>query len=188
MPDPLRNLSGFAEDAVGDVRLMVHDYIAAHVASTRTTSVGRFGGPGVGFGDRATQLAVANIVGVVEHYAERVLLDAGCSPGEVTSWGNKPTAWKKKFDADIEDNKTCPSFAPMRGYYEARNAIMHRRGELTHSQRKQAVYDRLAAAKLERVGYEIVVTINTVHACAEVCVRCVEELDESTKINHSAFM
>jgi hypothetical protein len=46
------------------------------------------------------------MVGVVEQYAEQVLLDAGCKA----------------------------------------NAIMHRRGELTHSQRKQDVYDRLAAA------------------------------------------
>jgi hypothetical protein len=181
MPDPLLDLSGFAEDAIGDVRLIVHDYIAARAAPTRTTRVGRFGGPGVGFGDRATQLAVANIVGVVEHYAERVLLDAGCSPGQVTNWGNKPSAWKNKFDADIEDDEMCPSFAPMRGYYEARNAIMHRRGELTHSQRKQTIYDRLAAAKVVRVGYDLVVTERTVHACADVCVRCVEELDETTK-------
>lgn len=187
MSDPLRDLSAFAEDAIGDVRLIVHDYIAARAASTRTTRIGRFGGPGIGFGDRATQLAVANIVGVVEHYAEQVLLDAGCSPGQVTTWGNKPTAWKNKFDADIEDDETCPSFAPMRGYYEARNAIMHRRGELTHSQRKQVVYERLAAAKLERVGYEVVVTQSTVYACAEVCVRCVEELDESTKPTSAAL-
>ena len=147
MPDPLRDLSGFAEDAIGDVRLIVHDYVAARAVSARTTRVGRFGADPVGFGDRATQLAVANIVGVVEHYAEQVLLDAGCSPGQVTTWGNKPTAWKNKFDVEIDDGETCPSFVPMRGYYEARNAIMHRRGELTHSQRKQVVFDRLAAAK-----------------------------------------
>ena len=73
----------------------------------------------------------------------------------------------------------------MRGYYEGRNAIMHRRGELTHSQRKQVVYDRLAAAKLERVGYQVVVTESTVHACADVCVRCVEELDGTTKAQES---
>lgn len=186
MGDPLRGLSGFAEDAIGDIRLVVHDYVAARAASTRTASAGRFGGTGVGFGDRATQLAVANIVGVVEHYAEQVLLDAGCSPSQVTSWGNKPAAWNNKFDADIEDEDVCPSFIPMRGYYEARNAIMHRRGELTHSQRKQVVYDRLAAARLERVGYEVVVSESTVHACAQVCVRCIEELDDSTKPKNAA--
>lgn len=181
MPDPLRHLSEFAEDAIGDVRLIAHDYMAARAASARTVKIGRFGGAGVGFGDRGTQLAVANIVGVVEHYAEQVLLDAGCAPGQVTNWGNKPTAWKNMFDADIEDKETCPSFAPMRGYYEARNAIMHRRGELTHSQRRQAVYDRLAAADVERVGYNVVVTEKTVHTCAEVCVRCIEELDKTTR-------
>lgn len=181
MPDPLRNLSRFAENAIGDVRLIIHDYAAARAASTGTTKIGRFGGPDVGFGDRATQLAVANIVGVVEHYAEQILLDAGCLPGQVTNWGNKPSAWKNKFDADIEDEGTCPSFTSMRGYYEARNAIMHRRGELTHSQRKQAVYDRLAAANLERVGYQVVVSERTVHACADACVRCLEELDETTR-------
>lgn len=181
MPDPLRQLSGLAEDAVSDVRLIVHDYVAACAASTTNTMGGRFGGPGVGFGDRATQFAVANIVAVVEHYAEQVLLDAGCAAGQVTTWGSKPSAWKNKFNADIEDEESCPSFTPMRGYYEARTAIMHRRGELTHSQRKQAVYDRLAAANVERVGYDIVVTESTVHACADVCVRCVMELDETIR-------
>jgi hypothetical protein len=182
VPDPLRHLSTFAEDAVSDVRLIVHDYFAARTASTATTTVGRFGGSGVGFGDRATQFAVANVVGVVEHYAEQVLLDAGSNPKKVKTWGDKPTAWKTAFDADIEDDKVCPSFKPMRGFYEARNAIMHRRGELTHSQRTDAVYDRLAAAHVERVGHHIVVTDSTVVACAEVCVRCVEELDNTIHV------
>lgn len=177
MPDPLRALSRFAEDAVNDIRLIVHDYVAAHKAPTRVNNIGRFGGPGAGFGDRATQFALANIVGIVEHYAEQTLLDAGCDSGKVKSWGDKPAAWKAKFGADIEDANVCPSFTPMRGFYEARNAIMHRRGELTHSQRKQAVFDRLAAAKVERVGFNVVVTASTVHACADVCLRCIEELD-----------
>lgn len=181
MPDPLRDLSTFAEDAVSDIRLIVHDYVAANTSSTRTTTRGRFGGPGVGFGDRATQFALANVVGIVEHYAEQVLLDAGCDAKKVKSWGDKPTAWKNQFGVDIEDPEVCPSFTPMRGYYEARNAIMHRRGELTHSQRKQDVYDRLAAAKVERVGFDGVVTASTVHACADVCLRCVVELDATTK-------
>lgn len=181
MPDPLRHLSTFAEDAVSDIRLIVHDYLAARAGSNGAAIVGRFGGQGVGFGDRATQFAVANIVGVVEHYAEQILLDAGCAAGQVTSWNNKPSAWKNKFGADIEDADVCPSFTPMRGYYEARNAIMHRRGELTHSQRKQAVYDRLNAAQVGRIGYDIVVTESTVRACADVCVHCVSELDATTK-------
>lgn len=181
MSDPLRDLSTSAEEAVSDIRLIVHDYVAASAASTRTAPVGRFGVPGAGFGDRATQFAVANVVGVVEHYAEQVLLDAGCSAGQVTTWGNKPSAWKSRFGVEIEDERICPSFKPMRGYYEARNAIMHRRGELTHSQRKQAVFDRLAAAKVERVGWNVVVTASTVHACADVCLRCIEELDATTK-------
>lgn len=133
----------------------------------------------MGFGDRATQFAVANIVGVVEHYVEQVLLDAGCSPKKVKTWGDKPSAWKRAFGADIEDVDVSPSFKAMRGFYEARNAIMHRRGELTHSQRTDAVYARLAAAQVERVGHHVVVTSNTVPACAEVCVRCVEELDKT---------
>lgn len=184
MPDPLRHLSLFAEDAVSDIRLIAYDYAAARTASNRTTTGGRFGGPGVGFGDRATQFAVANIVGIVEHYAEQALIDAGCNPKKVRTWGDKPSAWKKAFGVDIEDAEVCPSFTPMRGYYEARNAIMHRRGELTHSQRNEDVYVRLAAARVQRVGYDIVVTESTLHACADVCVHCVEELDETTKLKN----
>ena len=132
----------------------------------------------------ATQFAVANIVGIVEHYAEQTLLEAGCNPKKVKTWGDKPSAWKKAFGADIEVADVCPSFTPMRGYYEARNAIMHRRGELTHSQRTQDVFVRLAAAGVERVGYDIVVNESTVHACADLCVQCVEELDRTTKIKN----
>ena len=69
----------------------------------------------------------------------------------------------------------------MRGFYEARNAIMHRRGELTDSQRNQRIFARLMAARIERVGYRIVVNGNTVRSCAEVCVQCVQELDATTR-------
>lgn len=176
MPDPLGNLTQFAEDAVGDIRLIVHDYRAAHV-STGSISVGRFGLADQGFGDRSTQFAVANIVAVVEHYAERILLDAGSDPKKVRTWPSKVKAWQAVFGPDIEDPSICPSFVPMRGYYEVRSAIMHRRGELTDSQRKDEVYARLEAASVERVGFDVVVSRSTVSNCADVCVRCVEELD-----------
>lgn len=180
MPDPLRELSVFAEDAVGDIQGILRDYLAARRESLKNTEVGRFGGSGVGLGDRATQFAIANIVGIVEHYAEKVLLVAGSNPGKIKTWGDKPTAWKAAFGADIEDTTTAPSFKPMRGYYEARNAIMHRRGELTASQRNHNVFARLKAAHIDRVGYHIVVNATTVISCAAVCVQCVKELDATT--------
>lgn len=176
MPDPLRNLTKFAEEAISDIRLVVHDYGAAR-ASTGSISVGRFGSADEGFGDRATQLAVANVVAVVEHYAERTLLDAGTDPTKVRTWPSKVKMWKTVFGHNIEDPGVCPSFVPMRGYYEVRNAIMHRRGELTDSQRKGDVYARLEAAGVERVGFDVVVRPSTVTTCADVCVRCVKELD-----------
>lgn len=177
MPDPLRHLTKFAEDAVGDIRLIVHDYTAARAGSIGSSSVGRFGLADQGFGDRATQFAVANIVAVVEHYAEQILLDAGSDPKKVRTWPDKVKMWQAVFGPDIEDPSICPSFVPMRGYYEVRNAIMHRRGELTDSQRKDEVYARIEAASVERVGFDVVVSRSTVATCADVCVRCVEELD-----------
>ncbi|QIK72227.1 hypothetical protein G7070_08025 [Propioniciclava coleopterorum] len=181
MPDPLRELSEFAEEAVGDIHIIARDYLATRAESVKTTAVGRFGGRNSGYGDRATQLAVANIAGIVEHYAEQMLLAAGCNPMKIKTWGDKPRAWKVTFNADIEDMGTCPSFTLMRGFYEARNAIMHRRGELTDSQRNQRIFARLMAARIERVGYRIVVNGNTVRSCAEVCVQCVQELDATTR-------
>lgn len=175
MPNPLVHLSDLAENAVSDIRLVAHVYGVVRRADIATWRAGRFGGPEDGFGDRTTQLAVANIVGIVEQYAESVLLDAGCKPGSITSWPNKIKAWSKSFSAAIEDD--CPSFTPMWGFYDARNAIMHRRGELTHSQRKSDVYNRLTAAEVARVGYDIVVTEAMVGRCAEVCVKCIQELD-----------
>jgi hypothetical protein len=175
--DPLRQLSDLGENAVSDIRLVAHDYGVALKCDTGLVRAGRFGGPGASFGDRATQLAVANIVGIVEQYAENVLLAAGSSPGAIKAWPTKVQVWNDRFGVDVE--KECPSFGPMWGFYDARNAIMHRRGELTHSQRKPQVYDRLKAAAVDRIGYDIVVNAEMVDRCAEVCVRCVQELDKT---------
>lgn len=60
---------------------------------------------------------------------------------------------------------------------QVRSAIMHRRGELTDSQRKDEVYARLEAASVERVGFDAVVSQSTVSDRADVCVSCVEEFD-----------
>lgn len=181
MPDPLQNLTEFAEDAISDLRLIVHEYVAVRTGPAGTAAVGRFGATDQGFGDRGTQFALANIVAVVEQYAEQVLLHSGADPKKVKDWTAKLKVWKTMFGTNIEDVESCPAFAPMRGFYEARTAIMHRRGELTDSQRKPEVYARLAAANIERVGYKVVVSDSTVLACADVCVRCVKELDATVK-------
>ena len=175
--DPLRHLSDFGESAVSDIRLLAHDYGVARNRGTGLASVGRFASSGASFGDRATQLAVANIVGIVEQYAENVLLSVGANSNSIRTWPNKIQVWDGHFGVDLKND--CPSFRPMWGYYDARNAIMHRRGELTHSQRRPEVYDRLKAAAVERVGYEIVVNAGTVASCAQVCVRCVQEMDKA---------
>ena len=70
MPDPLVHLSDLAENAVSDIRLVAHVYGVVRRADIATWRAGRFGGPEDGFGDRTTQLAVANIVGIVEQYAD----------------------------------------------------------------------------------------------------------------------
>lgn len=181
MADPLRHLSTPAEDAIGDIQLIMRDYRAAHAQSSTTTTVGRFSSSTAAFGDRAAQFVIANIVGIVEHYAEQILLTEGCAPNTIRTWKDKPTAWREAFDADIEDPNVCPAYMPMRGFYEVRTAVLHRRGELTHSQRNGNVYARLAAAGIDRVGYRIAVTESTVHTCANVCVRCVKELDATTR-------
>lgn len=165
--------SQHAEHAIADIRLIVHEHLAARVSDSRA-GIGRFGGSHTGFGDRATQFAIANIVGIIEQYAERTLLDAGAHPNKVKTWDNKIAAWSDKFSEDIT---TCSAFQPMRGYYEARNAIMHRRGELTDSQRKEAVYKRLSAAGITLIGFNVVVDLTTLHACAFTCVKCIEQLD-----------
>lgn len=174
MPESRTLLSAHAEHAIADIRLIVHEHLAARVGDIRT-HVGRFGGPHTGFGDRATQLAVANVVGVVEHYAELTLLDADAPPNKVKTWDNKLQAW---FDCFGKDPTTaCPSFQPMRGYYEARNAIMHRGGELTDTQRKDPNYERLRAAGITLIGFNVVVDLTTLRACASTCVTCIEQLD-----------
>lgn len=179
MPNPLGALSAYAEHAVADIRLIVHQHIAARVNEDHT-HIGRFGGPHTGYGDRATQFAVANIVGVVEHYAEQVLLGAGADPKKIRTWDDKTKEWTTRFGLTTDIATACPAFEPMRGYYEARNAIMHRRGELTDNQRKDAVYARLAAAAITLVGFNVVVHMSTIHACAHTCIICIEQLDATT--------
>lgn len=166
--------SAHAEHAIADIRLIVHEHLAASVGD-RGSPVGRFGGPQTGFGDRATQFAVANVVGIVEHYAEQTLLGAGAPPNKVRTWDNKLEAWSDIFGKELAT--ACPAFQPMRGYYEARNAIMHRRGELTDTQRKDAVYERINAAGLTLIGFNVVVNLTTLHACASTCLSCIEQLD-----------
>lgn len=177
MADPLGDLSTSAEDAIADIRLIAHDYVTAQRRALTEVRRGRFGGLAHGFGDRGNQLAIANVVGIVEHYAEGVLLDAGSKPSNLTSWPSKVKQWDSLYGTDVVND--CASFVPMWGFYDARNAIMHRRGELTHQQRKQEVYDRLAAAGIERVGYHVVVNPPMVASCASVCVACVRELDST---------
>lgn len=174
MPRSRTMPSSHAEYAIADIRLIVHEHLAARASDSRTR-VGRFGGPHTGFGDRATQLAIANIVGIVEQYAERTLLEAGALPNKVKTWDNKIDAWSLMFGKDL--TTACPAFQPMRGYYEARSAIMHRRGELTDSQRKDAVYQRLRAAGVTLIGFNVVVDLTTLQACASTCVTCIEQLD-----------
>lgn len=93
------------------------------------------------------------------------------------TWSAKVKEWQAAFGSDIGDPGLCPSFAPMRGYYEVRNAILHRRGELTDSQRRAQIYARLEVANVERIGFHVVVTHSTVSNCADVCARSVRELD-----------
>ena len=175
--DPFLQLSDLGESAISDVRLVAHEYGVARTWDKGIARAGRFGRSGAGFGDRATQLAIANIVGIVEQFAENVLLAVGCSPNSIRSWPSKVQAWNGHFGVEVDC--VCPSFRPMWGFYDARNAIMHRRGELTHSQRNPQVYDRLKTAGIDRIGYDIVVNAAMVDRCAETCVRCIQELDQT---------
>ena len=101
--------------------------------------------------------------------------DAGAPPNKVKTWDNKLRAWSDCFGKD--PTTACPSFQPMRGYYEARNAIMHRRGELTDAQRKDAVYERLSAGGITLIGFNVVLDLTTLRACVYTCVTCIEQLD-----------
>lgn len=169
------DLTSLAEDAVSDIRVIVHDY--ATTRSIAKASRNERLVPNLRFGDRTTQFAIANIVAIVELYVELTLLRAGCRAGQVRNWSDKTAEWKRKFGASIDDVTISPAFATMRGFYEARNAIMHNQGELTQSQRKPQVYQRLATANIERIGFILVVGSETVKRCSIACLSCIVELD-----------
>lgn len=170
----LWQVSEVAESAIRDIRLTLHEYARARRVP-EGSELGRFSSTLDPFNDRPAQLAVASTVAIVEHYAERALLDAGCRPKKIRTWPDKVNAWNATYGAEIET--ACPSFVPVRGYYEARTGIVHRQGELTDSQRNPEVLERLKAAGIARVQYGLIITGATVVSCADTCALAVEELD-----------
>jgi len=179
-PDPVP--SEAFEQAVSDVRLIHRDYRTA-LSTARQRPVGRFNAERSATSNRATHLAIAAIVAIVEHYAEVVLLDAGHDAKTLRDWKAKETAWQSAFGVDLRTS--CSHFVAMIGFYEARTAVMHARGSLTDAQRRtprrEAVDDALKSAGIQRHRRELILTPRVAANCASVCCAALREMEDSRR-------
>ena len=129
--------------------------------------------------ERATQLTVASLVAVTEHFvADRLRAVPGVTEDDLRSWPKQIAAWNTHAGVRLEDFTSYPAF---RGFNEARNAIMHGRGRLTPRQLKPNYAPQLwrwvTAAGLRVVRYEVIIGINDVDHCAEVCTSFINAVD-----------
>jgi hypothetical protein len=170
--------SELVEDALYDIRTIHRDYkTVLAAAEARSTGRGRMGIEGTGAA-RSTQLAIASLAATVEHYSRNVLTeDASVSPN---TWHKQQTAWQERLGIDLK--RQCPHYPALRGFVDARNAILHGGGTLTKQQTENVAFwpeiqRHLAAAGINRVRHTLVFTPELVERCAEVCVAVVVEME-----------
>jgi len=97
--------------------------------------------------------------------------------GKTDTWPQRFASWKSlhgiAFDA-------FPRYHPLRGFIEARNAVVHGLGALTRKQLKKpdTAEGRLRAAQITLTGTRLTLTVDHATACAQVVRALIEWLDE----------
>ncbi|MBJ7519368.1 MAG: hypothetical protein JHC84_06705 [Solirubrobacteraceae bacterium] len=112
---------------------------------------------------------------ILQHLWQRELKTA------LDTWERRDKSWKRYFAVDVE---TYGDHARLRGYVEARNAIVHGLGELS---RKQRANPADAVAKLRKAGITVVnnrVVIEAAHVddCARTVIAFVRWLDTRAEL------
>ncbi|MGL5826226.1 MAG: hypothetical protein ACRCYU_15645 [Nocardioides sp.] len=173
MPDRMVE-SAAAEQAKTDIRLMHDEY---RVASTlQRHRRGRIRTDHLA--ERPQQLLVASIVGVVEHLSLDVLIGRGVAENKARTWDGQVKEWN---GLGVDMTAACPSLAAVRGFYEARTAIMHAGGHFTSGQlvepRHTTMLGHLASAGVEHAQHRVLVDDSTIVRCVEICLRFIDELE-----------
>ena len=114
-------MSERAEEAIGDIRLVVLEFQRAQAVSADNPP-GRIPGHGPTAGQRAAQLALANVVSCAELFSADALRDQpGVVENDVSSWPKQQLAWQTHVGLDLE---TLPAYPAVRGFNEVRNAVL----------------------------------------------------------------
>jgi hypothetical protein len=180
LPDVFADSSrdSLAEQAIEDLRIIYRDFLAAQRARNRT-SQGRMPGEAGFAEDRSSQLAIASLVATIEHYSLDVLeVHTGKRP---RSWHKQAELWLSELGVQLAAR--CPNYPALRGFVEARNAVMHGQGSLTDQQVKESaerwaqIKAFMKAAGLERMRRLLILTPETVARCTDVCTAVVGELE-----------
>src|SRR5262249_37712817 len=96
--------------------------------------------------------------------------------GQTDTWPRRFAAWKTLHSIVFDD---FPRYHPLRGYIEARNAVVHGLGTLTRKQLKKpdTAQGRLRAAQISLTGTRVMLTVDNATACAQVVRDLIEWLD-----------
>lgn len=173
-----RVLSEMAEETVGDIRLVVVEFQRAQAVAADNPP-GRVPGHGPTAGQRAAQLALANVVSCAELFSAEVLRSLpGVVENDVSSWPKQQYAWQKHATLDLE---TLPPYPAVRGFNEVRNAVLHGRGRLTPRQVEGKLAAQvqmwLAAADAKVLRGVVLVSEQDIVRCADACCEFVRQVD-----------
>ena len=132
--------------------------------------------------DRSAHLALVTITGTVEHFSRVTLLSLGANENAIRDWDGQTKVWSAN---GVELATACPSYAAMRGFYEARTAIVHQQGHLTTAQLAPKRYPKvlalLNAARIERLHHQLILDASQIQRCAHTCWQFVDELEKANK-------
>jgi hypothetical protein len=124
--------------------------------------------------------ALVDFVAIAESFSiGRLIHIRSIAAGDLLTWDMRRKAWAKHATVDLV---SFHGWASLMGFVEARNAIQHGLGRLTHRQLgkyKQEVLDWLDAANLCRNGDVLLLSERDVGRCSEVCNGFIEWLDST---------
>jgi hypothetical protein len=99
--------------------------------------------------------------------------------GQTDTWPRRFAAWKNLHGIPFDE---FPRYHPLRGYIEARNAVVHGLGVLTRKQLKKpdTAEGRLRAAQITLTGTRVALTADNATACAQVVRDLIKWLDQQS--------
>ncbi|GLX11169.1 hypothetical protein [Microbispora sp. NBRC 16548] len=168
-----------AEQAVTDLRLILAEHKRSQAPITLRP--GRIPLAGGDPERRRRELTLAALVAVVEHFSLHLLIKTTpvVNESSVASWPKQEKAWKDHHNVDLRQDTA--EYSVVRGFIEARNAVLHGLGELTKMQQQPNklphVLQDLKKARIELDGIRLVVTKRDLDRCSEHSRRFVSQLD-----------